>query len=136
MHAYHAHVGALSVLHTTVVPYPLSFALIMLIARAVMVPKTAQTIASVVMLTFVLTAGFFVTTIPVWISWLKCESLGCFDSLDVCIDGVGWNGRASACCLIKSDATILNVSCADLSFIFYGFGLLLHIEYKGRSIYE
>lgn len=39
-----------------------------------MVPKTAQTIASVVMLTFVLTAGYFVTTIPVWISWLKCKA--------------------------------------------------------------
>lgn len=28
------------------------------------------------------------------------------------------------------------VSNADLSFIFYGFGLLLHIEYNGRTIYE
>ncbi len=28
------------------------------------------------------------------------------------------------------------MSNADLSFIFYGFGLLLHIEYKGRTIYE
>lgn len=35
--------------------------------------KTAQTIASVVMLTFMLTAGYFVTTIPGWISWMKCE---------------------------------------------------------------
>jgi len=29
-------------------------------------------IASVVMLTFVLTGGYFVQAIPVWISWLKC----------------------------------------------------------------
>ena len=28
------------------------------------------------------------------------------------------------------------MSTADLSFIFYGFGLLLHIEYNGRTIYE
>jgi uncharacterized protein involved in cysteine biosynthesis len=52
-------------------------------------------IASVVMLTFVLTGGYFVQAIPVWISWLKY-----------------------------------------LSFIFYGFGLLLHIEYNGRTIYR
>jgi len=67
----------------------------LLLGTIVMVPKTAQTIASVVMLTFVLTGGYFVTSIPVCIGWLKY-----------------------------------------LSFIFYGFGLLLHIEYSGREIYS
>lgn len=67
----------------------------LLLGTVVMVPKTAQTIASVVMLTFVLTAGYFVKTIPAWISWLKY-----------------------------------------LSFVFYGFGLLLHIEFNGRTIYS
>lgn len=67
----------------------------LLLGTIVMVPKTAQTIASVVMLTFVLTGGYFVTTIPVWIDWIKY-----------------------------------------LSFIYYGFGLLLHIEYTGRTIYS
>lgn len=47
------------------------------------------------MLTMVLTGGFFVTSMPVWISWFKY-----------------------------------------LSFIFYGFGLLLHIEFKDRVIYR
>ena len=27
-------------------------------------------------------------------------------------------------------------SCRYLSFIYYGFGLLLHIEYNGRTIYR
>jgi len=58
-------------------------------------PKTAQTIATVVFLAQMLTAGYFVTTIPVWIAWLRY-----------------------------------------VSFFFYGFGLILHIEYKGRTIYE
>lgn len=42
---------------------------------AAMDPKTAQTIATVVFLAQMLTAGYFVTTIPVWIAWLRCEGL-------------------------------------------------------------
>jgi ABC-2 type transporter len=34
-------------------------------------PKTAQTVAAVLMLTIVLTGGFFVSDIPSWISWIK-----------------------------------------------------------------
>ena len=34
-------------------------------------PKTAQTVAAVLMLTIVLTGGFFVLEIPSWISWIK-----------------------------------------------------------------
>ncbi|KAI7836411.1 hypothetical protein COHA_009711 [Chlorella ohadii] len=34
-------------------------------------PKTAQTVASIVMLTMVLTGGFFALQLPAWISWLK-----------------------------------------------------------------
>ncbi|KAL4542047.1 hypothetical protein Ndes2437B_g06366 [Nannochloris sp. 'desiccata'] len=34
-------------------------------------PKTAQTVAAVLMLTIVLTGGFFVSDIPPWISWIK-----------------------------------------------------------------
>lgn len=48
----------------------------LLLGTIVMVPKTAQTIASVVMLTFVLTGGYFVTSIPAWIGWLS-EFLVC-----------------------------------------------------------
>lgn len=48
----------------------------LLLGTIVMVPKTAQTIASVVMLTFVLTGGYFVTSIPAWIGWLsECHLL-------------------------------------------------------------
>ena len=34
-------------------------------------PKTAQTVAAVLMLTIVLTGGFFVSDIPPWIGWIK-----------------------------------------------------------------
>jgi len=40
-------------------------------------------IASVVMLTFVLTGGYFVQSIPPWISWMKCAALTIFQS-DAC----------------------------------------------------
>lgn len=43
----------------------------LLIGATVMQPKTAQTIASVLMLTFMLVGGFYVKSIPGWIGWLK-----------------------------------------------------------------
>jgi hypothetical protein len=55
----------------------------LLLGTIVMVPKTAQTIASVVMLTFVLTGGYFVTSIPAWIGWLS-ESLDFSDPVCLC----------------------------------------------------
>lgn len=62
-------------------PHPLQVMFVtqsfgLLLGTIVMVPKTAQTIASVVMLTFVLTGGYFVTSIPDWIGWLS-EALTC-----------------------------------------------------------
>ena len=60
-----------------------------------MVPKTAQTITSVIMLTMMLVGGFYVTNIPAWIAWLKY-----------------------------------------LSFIYYGYNLLLKIEYSGVTLYN
>ena len=63
----------------------------LLLGTIVMVPKTAQTIASVVMLTFVLTGGYFVTSIPAWIGWLS-ESPPFLDPL-VC--GALLDGQAS-----------------------------------------
>ncbi|KAK9808606.1 hypothetical protein WJX72_000468 [[Myrmecia] bisecta] len=67
----------------------------LLIGATVSLPKTAQTIASVVALANVLVAGFFVVNIAPWIGWLKY-----------------------------------------VSFIFYGYNLLLHIEFKGRTLYN
>ena len=43
----------------------------LLIGATVMVPKTALTIAAVLMLTFMLVGGFYVKNIPAWIAWLK-----------------------------------------------------------------
>eukprot|EP00891_Asterochloris_glomerata_P001808 jgi/Astpho2/1808/e_gw1.00037.4.1_t len=43
----------------------------LLLGTILMDPKTAQTIAAIIMLTMVLTAGYFVRSIPVWISWIK-----------------------------------------------------------------
>lgn len=43
----------------------------LLLGSYFMNPKTAQTVASVLMLAIVLTGGFFVQSIPSWISWLK-----------------------------------------------------------------
>ena len=60
-----------------------------------MVPKTAQTITSVIMLTMMLVGGFYVTNIPAWIAWLKY-----------------------------------------LSFVYYGYNLLLKIEYSGVTLYS
>ncbi|EIE22543.1 hypothetical protein COCSUDRAFT_16269, partial [Coccomyxa subellipsoidea C-169] len=61
----------------------------LLIGATVMEAKTAQTVTAVIMLTMMLVGGFYVTTIPVWIAWLKY-----------------------------------------LSFIYYGYNLLLKIEYN------
>ncbi|CAM6047793.1 unnamed protein product [Sphagnum compactum] len=46
-----------------------------LLGAAMMDVKKASTLASIIMLTFMLTGGFFVQSIPVWISWLKYLSL-------------------------------------------------------------
>ena len=43
----------------------------LLIGATVMVPKTAQTVTAIIMLTMMLVGGFYVTTIPAWIAWLK-----------------------------------------------------------------
>ncbi|CAL8462005.1 g1536 [Coccomyxa elongata] len=67
----------------------------LLLGTVCMNPKTAQTIASIVVLAFTLVGGYFVRGIPVWIGWIRY-----------------------------------------LSFIYYGFGMLLHIEYHGRTIYS
>ena len=157
---------------------------------AVMDAKTAQTIASVVMLTFMLTAGYFVTTIPGWISWLKCDHtpppppahttypllLHMPSSLRRLPNGQcqlhtppDWSQQSVRCCIPLRYSPLPNaldqnldvslshtcgvcicalqrcssflltsdVCCsADVSFVFYGYGLLLHIEYSGRTIYE
>ena len=66
-----------------------------LLGATVMVPKTAQTITSVIMLTMMLVGGFYVTNIPAWIAWLKY-----------------------------------------LSFVYYGYNLLLKIEYSGVTLYS
>ena len=64
----------------------------LLLGAIFMNPKTAQTLATILMLSFMLTGGFYVSTIPVWISWLKY-----------------------------------------LGFIYYGWNILLYIEYKNRA---
>lgn len=43
----------------------------LLLGATLMNPKSAQTVASVIMLTFVLTGGFFVVSMPAWIAWVK-----------------------------------------------------------------
>lgn len=43
----------------------------LLLGVITMVPKTAQTLASVVMMSMVLTGGFFVTTLPSWCAWMR-----------------------------------------------------------------
>ncbi|KAK9821260.1 hypothetical protein WJX74_004512 [Apatococcus lobatus] len=67
----------------------------LLLGTILMNPKTAQTIAAILMLAFVLTGGYFVRGIPVWISWIKY-----------------------------------------LSFVYYGYGLLVHIEFSRRTLYS
>lgn len=34
-------------------------------------PKAAQTVTTVVMLTFMLVGGYYVRNVPVWIGWIK-----------------------------------------------------------------
>lgn len=43
----------------------------LLLGVVTMVPKTAQTLASVVMMAMVLTGGFFITELPSWLEWVK-----------------------------------------------------------------
>jgi len=58
-------------------------------------PKTAQTLATILMLCIILTGGFFVVDLPAWISWLK------------------W-----------------------LSFVYYALGLLLYLQFSGKTYYS
>ncbi|GLC73199.1 hypothetical protein PLESTF_001346200 [Pleodorina starrii] len=58
-------------------------------------PKAAQTITTVVMLSFLLVGGFYVKAVPVWIGWIKY-----------------------------------------LSFIYWGFNLLLKIQFRGYTYWE
>jgi ABC-type multidrug transport system ATPase subunit len=67
----------------------------LLVGAIVPIPKTAQTITTVVALVMILTAGFFVFQIPVWIGWMRY-----------------------------------------LSFIFYGYNLLIKVQYSGRDLWN
>jgi len=50
-----------------------------LIGAVLMDVKQATTLASIVMLSFMLTGGFFVQNIPVWMSWLKYISFNYYN---------------------------------------------------------
>jgi len=63
------------------------------LGAAMMNPKSAQTVATILMLAFMLTGGFYVAGIPSWIAWVKY-----------------------------------------LGFIYYGWNILLYVEYNGRQI--
>lgn len=43
----------------------------LLIGGVCMDPKQAQTVTTVIMLTFLLVGGFYVADVPVWIGWIK-----------------------------------------------------------------
>ena len=58
-------------------------------------PKTAQTLATILMLCIILTGGFFVIDLPDWIGWLK------------------W-----------------------LSFVYYALGLVLFLQFNGKTYYS
>jgi hypothetical protein len=57
-------------------------------------PKTSQTVAAIIMLSFMLVGGYYVRGIPVWIAWVKY-----------------------------------------LSFIYWGFNLLIKVEFAGLTYY-
>lgn len=65
----------------------------LLLGAVFMNPKTAQTCASIMMLSFMLVGGFYVRDVPVWIRWSKY-----------------------------------------LSFVYWGFNLLLKVEFAGRAL--
>ncbi|WIA20339.1 hypothetical protein OEZ85_006170 [Tetradesmus obliquus] len=67
----------------------------LLLGVAFMNPKTAQTVASIIMLGFMLVGGYYVRGIPAWISWIRY-----------------------------------------LSFVYWGFNLLLKIEFAGATYYS
>jgi len=48
----------------------------LLLGAVFMNPKTAQTVASIMMLTFMLVGGFYVRDVPIWIQWTKVRGLG------------------------------------------------------------
>jgi hypothetical protein len=50
---------------------PLLQSLGLLLGAAFMNPKNAQTIATIIMLSFMLVGGYYVRGIPVWIDWVK-----------------------------------------------------------------
>lgn len=80
-----------------------SVLLVVLLAQSVglmlgaifMNPKNAQTVSTVIMLTFMLVGGYYVRGIPAWIAWVKY-----------------------------------------LSFVYWGYNLLLKIEYSGRTFVD
>lgn len=84
--AFFANIGTMLLLTLTAQSWGL------LLGAVFMNPKTAQTIASIMMLTFMLVGGFYVRDVPVWIRWVKY-----------------------------------------LSFVYWGFNVLLHVEMSGRT---
>jgi len=89
----------------------------LLIGALVMVPKTAQTITAVVMLTMMLVGGFYVTNIPVWIAWLK---------VCVCVGGGG--GSEAGVCAGRALTDPLPPTLPQYaSFVYYGYHLLLKV---------
>lgn len=87
--AFFANVGAMMLLTLCAQTWGL------LLGAVFMNPKTAQTVASVMMLTFMLVGGFYVREVPGWIAWTKY-----------------------------------------LSFVYWGFNLLLKIEFAGRPVID
>ncbi|KAI8473752.1 MAG: hypothetical protein J3K34DRAFT_497894 [Monoraphidium minutum] len=67
----------------------------LLLGAVFMNPKTAQTVASVMMLTFMLVGGFYVRDVPIWIRWVKY-----------------------------------------LSFVYWGFNVLLKVEFGGATYFD
>ncbi|QDZ19367.1 G-family ABC transporter [Chloropicon primus] len=95
----------------------------LLLGAAFLNLKRAQTAATIVMLTLMLTGGFFVQNIPVWLQWLPYLSYMSY----------GWDallhiqlaGRVPACPPGEEDCAMLNMGTVKFDTLGPQFGIIL-----------
>lgn len=116
----------------------------LLLGSYFMNPKTAQAVAAVIMLAFILTAGYFVLNIPVWIAWVKYisfiyYSLGLvlyiqFDAgnakLYACYDTI----NTAQCMPVDVDNPAVSSLCQPVDNLQTSLGLNQNISSQGEAV--
>lgn len=85
----------------------------LLLGATVMNVKTAQTLATILMLTFMLVGGFYTTGVPGWITWVKWLSFIYYVSSLPCRAGPACIGRQTTL-LVQGFALVTKIEFSDV----------------------